>query len=91
MNYQVEDFYKKLIRTQLSESGKATYDWVNWFVRMRWFDYLGMGFLLLRVDATLAYWSSVFFIGHASLAVSYILGLAAVKPLVSKLWKENEA
>jgi len=86
----VEDFYKHLIRSRLSESGKATYDWANWFIRMRWFDYLGMGFLLLRVDATLAYWSSVFFIGHLSLGVFYLLGLVLVKPLVSKLWKEKD-
>jgi len=86
----VEDFYRRLIRSRLSESGKAAYDWVSWFVRMRWFDYLGMGFLLLRVDATLTYWSSVFFIGHVSLAVFYLIGLAVIKPIVGRVWKEKE-
>ena len=79
-----------MIRSRLSESGKAAYDWVSWFVRMRWFDYLGMGFLLLRVDATLTYWSSVFFVGHLSLAVFYLLGLAVVKPIVGRVWKEKD-
>ena len=33
------------------------YDWVSWFVRMRWFDYLGMAFLLLRWGGqTLVHW-----------------------------------
>eukprot|EP00092_Neocalanus_flemingeri_P009614 GFUD01010348.1.p1 GENE.GFUD01010348.1~~GFUD01010348.1.p1 ORF type:complete len:495 (-),score=109.74 GFUD01010348.1:780-2264(-) len=86
----VEDFYRRLVRSRLSESGKVAYDWVSWFVRMRWFDYLGMGFLLLRVDATLAYWSSVYFMGHLSLPVFYVLGLVVVKPLIDRMWKERE-
>merc|ERR1711874_678269 len=86
----VEDYYRKNVRSRLAEEAQKTYDWVNWFVRMRWFDYLGMGFLLLRVDATLAYWSSVFFIGHLSLGVFYLLGMVLLKPLVSKVWKEKD-
>jgi len=45
---------------------------------MRWFDYLGMAFLLLRVDATLTYWTGVLYIGHLSLPLLYLLGLVAV-------------
>jgi len=86
----VEDFYRRLLRSRLSESGKAAYDWVAWIVRMRWFEYLGMGFLLLRVDATLSYWSSVYFIGHLSLAVFYLLGHVLVKPIVCRVWTEKD-
>jgi len=86
----VEDLYKHLIRSRLTEAGKAKYDWVNWFIRMRWFDYLGMGFLLLRIDTTLTYWSSVFYIGHLSLVIFYLLGLALIKPLLSRLWREKD-
>jgi len=85
----VEDFYKRLVRSRLSDSGKAAYDWVSWFVRMRWFDYLGMGFLLLRVDATLAYWSGVYYVGHLSLPVFYVLGLVVVKPVMDRLFNEK--
>jgi len=85
----VEDFFKRLIRSRLTEAGQAKYDWANWFVRMRWFDYLGMGFLLLRIDSTLTYWSSVYFVGHLSLVILYLLGLAVIKPLINKFWKEK--
>jgi len=86
----VEDYYKHILRSRLSDSGKKAYDWVSWFVRMRWFDYLGMGFLLLRVDATLTYWSSVFFVGHLSLIIFYILGVIAVKPVVNWMLGERK-
>merc|ERR1712098_264120 len=86
----VEDYYRKIVRSRLAEEAQKTYDWINWFVRMRWFDYLGMGFLLLRIDATIKYWSSVFFIGHLSLVIFYLLGLALIKPLLSRLWREKD-
>ena len=65
----MEDYYRKIVRSRLSESGQKMYDHVNWFVRMRWFDYLGMGFLLLRIDATWTYWTAVYFAGHLSLVI----------------------
>ena len=37
------------------------FDWACWFFKMRGFDYMCMGFLLLRLDYTLTYWRSIFF------------------------------
>jgi len=85
----VEDYYKKIVRSRLSESGQKMYDHVNWFVRMRWFDYLGMGFLLLRIDATWTYWTAVYFAGHLSLVVLGILGVLIVNPVMKLLVKEH--
>jgi arginine exporter protein ArgO len=44
----VEDFFLTKIRAKLSQAGQQTFNWGSWLVRMRWFEYLGMGFLLLR-------------------------------------------
>lgn len=71
----VEDLWVRRIRSKLSPAWQARFDWYSWWMRMRWFDYLGMGFLLLRVDPTMKYWTGVFFIGHLSLPFLYILGL----------------
>ena len=56
---------------------------------MRWFDYLGMGFLLLRIDATLNYWTGVYFSGHLSLLVMGLLGLVLVNPVMKMLTKHD--
>ena len=89
---QVEDYYRKNVRSRLAEEAQKTYDWVNWFVRMRWFDYLGMGFLLLRIDATINYWTSVYLVGHLSLLVLGIVGVLFVNPIMRKICpkKKNE-
>ena len=89
-NSQVEDYYRKSVRSKLSEKGQRIYDWFGWFVRMRWFDYLGMGFLLLRIDATLSYWTSVYFAGHMSLVVLYLIGVIIVNPLMKILIKKEQ-
>ena len=78
------------MRSRLSERGQIIYDWFGWFVRMRWFDYLGMGFLLLRIDTTWAYWTSVYFAGHLSLVVFGVLGVLIVNPLMKSLTRSKQ-
>merc|ERR1712107_948528 len=65
----VEDLWRVKIRSRLSDDAQYWYDWVAWCVRMRWFDYLGMAFLLLKIDTIMMYWTSVFFVGHVSLPI----------------------
>ena len=79
---KVEDYFRKIVRSRLSQGGQTIYDYFGWFVRMRWFDYLGMGFLLLRIDATLTYWTGVYFAGHLSLVVMGLLGVVIVNPVM---------
>jgi len=85
----VEDYYRRIVRNKLSEEGQRFYDWVGWFVRMRWFDYLGMGFLLLNIDTTMDYWSSVYYAGHVSLVIFGVLGMILVNPLMKIIIKQD--
>ena len=64
--------------------GQELYDWVGWSLRMGMFCYLGMAFQLLRVDATLRFWGSVGFIGHAVLPALYLAGIFLVRPLMER-------
>ena len=45
-----------------------------WFVKMRSFDYMAMGFLLLTYDDTIKYWSSIYFACHIWTAVLIAIG-----------------
>lgn len=72
-----EDRMVRVYRKE-GDAGK-TFDWVNWFLKMRAFDYMCMGFLLLRFDYTLAYWRSIYFIGHIMGIIFIVIG--RLKPL----------
>jgi len=54
--------------------GTRVFDWLCWFLKMRSFEYMSMSFLLLGFSATLRYWSSVYFIGHISIATFILVG-----------------
>jgi len=77
----VEDLYRRVLRSRLSTTGSRYYDWLSWFTRMQWFSYLGMGFLLLKVDLTLTYWSNIYYMGHLVLPAFYLLGLGVIGPI----------
>ncbi|XP_043208906.1 lysophospholipid acyltransferase 7-like [Amphibalanus amphitrite] len=74
----VEDLWERRLRRRLPESRLWLYDCVTWFLRVSMFSYLCMGFLLLRADTTLAYWRSVYFVGHTAAAALYALGLVVL-------------
>lgn len=59
-----EDAMISTFRKNSSENMQYWFDWACLFFKMRGFDYMCMGFLLLKLDLTLAYWQSIFFIGH---------------------------
>ena len=59
-----------------SSSQRAIFDWGCWFFKMRGFDYMCMGFLLLTLESTLAYWNSIYFIGHIFVVAFLVLGYA---------------
>lgn len=56
------------------------YDWFAWFVKMQNFAYMGMAFLLLRVDTTLHYWHSIGYIYHGLLV--FMHGIAQYVNLI---------
>ncbi|XP_071547166.1 lysophospholipid acyltransferase 7 [Panulirus ornatus] len=69
----VEDYFDRLIRKRLGDSGKYAYDWFAWFVKMQNFAYMGMAFLLLHVDTTLHYWHSIGYIYHGLMIIMHCL------------------
>lgn len=50
------------------------FDFLCWFFRMRGFDYNCMGFLLLSWKETIRYWASIYFLGHVTIVVFFIVG-----------------
>ncbi|XP_034333714.2 lysophospholipid acyltransferase 7 [Magallana gigas] len=52
-----------------------SFDWACWFFKMRAFDYMCMGFLLLRLDYTLRYWKSIYFLGHVVTVLFLLIGM----------------
>ena len=60
-----EDLLMSLLhRHSPSPTQKRLVEWFIWFMKMRAFDYMSMGFLLLTLHKTVGYWSSVYFVGH---------------------------
>ncbi|XP_064084909.1 lysophospholipid acyltransferase 7-like isoform X1 [Macrobrachium nipponense] len=83
----IEDYFDRLVRRKLGDTGKKLYDWFSWFIKMQNFAYMGMAFLLLRVNTTLYYWHSIGYLYHgllflmhcAAQYVNLILGKAEHK------------
>lgn len=70
-------------RKDASPQQQDLFDWGCWFFKMRGFDYMCMGFLLLRLGSTLRYWKSIYFAGHIVTATFFVIG-TAVKMLKPK-------
>jgi lysophospholipid acyltransferase 7 len=50
------------------------YEFFGWLFRTRMFDYMSIGFILLTYDATIKFWTSVYFVGHLTCGVLIGLG-----------------
>lgn len=74
-----EDSMIAVFRKNSSENFQYWFDWICLFFKMRGFDYMCMGFLLLRFDITLRYWSSIYFIGHI-VTLFFIIISKVLKP-----------
>uniref|UniRef100_A0A2K5ZHA6 Leukocyte receptor cluster member 4 n=1 Tax=Mandrillus leucophaeus TaxID=9568 RepID=A0A2K5ZHA6_MANLE len=64
------------LRGRLSPGGQKAWDWVHWFLKMRAYDYMCMGFVLLSLTDTLRYWASIYFCIHFLALAALGLGLA---------------
>lgn len=62
------------LRRRLSDSGKLVFDWVHWFLKMRAYDYMCMGFVLLTFSDTVRYWRSIYFAIHVVAVFFLIVG-----------------
>ncbi|XP_075047603.1 membrane-bound acylglycerophosphatidylinositol O-acyltransferase MBOAT7 [Mixophyes fleayi] len=80
------------LRRRLSDSGKLVFDWVHWFLKMRAYDYMCMGFVLLTFSDTVRYWRSIYFSIHLVAVFFLILGrvLAMTAPRSPRNSKEEK-
>ncbi|XP_044303866.1 lysophospholipid acyltransferase 7 isoform X1 [Varanus komodoensis] len=58
----------------LSPSGRLYGDWAQWFLKMRAYDYMCMGFVLLTFEDTIRYWSSIYYCIHVAALGFFLLG-----------------
>ncbi|KAM7420934.1 hypothetical protein PAMA_015237 [Pampus argenteus] len=64
------------VRAKLGPRGQNIFDWVHWFLKMRAYDYMCMGFVLLKASDTINYWTSIYFIIHIIAVCCIIVGRA---------------
>ncbi|XP_028929589.1 lysophospholipid acyltransferase 7 [Ornithorhynchus anatinus] len=64
------------LRGRLGPGARRGWDWVHWFLKMRAYDYMCMGFVLLSLGDTVRYWASVGFCIHLLALALLGLGLA---------------
>ncbi|XP_053699766.1 lysophospholipid acyltransferase 7 isoform X2 [Synchiropus splendidus] len=64
------------VRSKLGPQGQNVFDWVHWFLKMRAYDYMCMGFVLLKASDTINYWSSIYFIMQVIAVCCIIVGRA---------------
>jgi uncharacterized membrane protein YqjE len=62
----------------LLQEAKA-WDFFLWFFKMQAFSYMAIVFLLLRIDLTFKYWSSIYFAGHVVAIILYVIGKVILK------------
>ncbi|XP_046398340.1 lysophospholipid acyltransferase 7-like [Ischnura elegans] len=74
-----EDLWDKLYRQEATGWKRTVIDCIFHFFRVQAFSYMGIAFLLLRIDATLAYWKSIYFIGNVVCALFYVVGIIILK------------
>ena len=74
-----ERLMEKGLKSRLNPRYHKIYDLFTWFFRTREFDYMSIGFILLRFDLTIKFWKSVYFIGHVTSLFFIILGYILVR------------
>lgn len=80
-----EDNMRAAFRHDSQPWGIESFDWACWFFKMRGFDYMCMGFLLLRLDYTLRYWKSIYFLGHVVTVLFLVIGMLFKKKSPKKM------
>ncbi|XP_063904142.1 lysophospholipid acyltransferase 7 [Zophobas morio] len=83
----LEDVYYKLYLKDAKGQFLKIYGWVHWFVRMHFFSYQAIAFLLLEVNVILHYYNSIY---HAGLVIGIILYVVGLQLLKTKRIKEKK-
>ncbi|XP_015236637.1 PREDICTED: lysophospholipid acyltransferase 7 isoform X2 [Cyprinodon variegatus] len=69
-----ESAMESAVRAKLGPSGQNIFDWIHWFLKMRAYDYMCMGFVLLKASDTINYWTSIYFTMHVIAVGCIIVG-----------------
>lgn len=72
-----ESAMEAAVRARLGPSGQSAFDWVHWFLKMRAYDYMCMGFVLLNAGDTVHYWTSIYFVVHVFAVGCIVFGRLA--------------
>lgn len=70
-----EDLMIAAFRKDKPQKQQERFDWIWWFFKMRFFDYMNMGFVLLSLSGTIGYWSSIYFTWHIVTIIFIIIGM----------------
>ena len=68
-----QQLMEKLI--QPSAKWASAYDWINWFMLHRSFEYLSVAFILLDIEEIISTWILVYFYNHIVIIFFIILPL----------------
>lgn len=69
----------KLIKPYLNAKQLYYYDWLSWFCLFRTFDYLSVGFIMLKLDVVWTIFKSNYFIGHIIMVLFTIVPMLIPK------------
>lgn len=69
-----ESAMESSVRSKLGPRGQNIFDWVHWFLKMRAYDCMCMGFVLLKASDTINYWMSIYFTMHVIAVCCIIIG-----------------
>lgn len=68
---------EQVVQPSSSKKLRKLFDWINWFILYRLFEYLGCGFMLLEIELVLKTWSQLYYCMHivlfSILLLSYLL------------------
>ena len=74
---------KNAVKPHLTTKQKYIYDWLHWFFLFRAFEYLGVGFMMLKLDLIWSVYKSLYFIGHIFLFFFLMVPFFIPKKIVS--------
>ena len=86
--------FEKLVKPYLSNSRQHYYfEWVRWFCLYRTYEYLSVGFIMLKLDVVWTVFKANYFIGHIIMIIVSILPFIVPRrrPPVNKDAGSNEA
>ena len=72
-----QSLMEKLI--QPSAKWKTVYDWINWFILYRTFEYLSVAFILLDIQAIIKTWIQMYFYSHIMIIFCIVLPLVLTR------------